>query len=260
MILLIDNYDSFVFNLDRYLRNLGQATKVVRSDEVDLDWIASGEVQAIVISPGPKAPNDAGLSCAVVERFHASLPILGVCLGHQVICQVFGGRIVRAPRPIHGQVSAIEYRDSRLFAGLANPFLAARYHSLVAEAQSLPSELRVTATTQPSDDQAPLVMAVEHTHYPTFGVQFHPESILSAMGYRILANFLQLAQLPTATEVPQADFANRAVWERFARLESTHPRLEPPQSPEALAVLPNRVLSGQQPTDSASQVPASDLP
>ncbi|MGN6544471.1 MAG: anthranilate synthase component II, partial [Aureliella sp.] len=142
MILLIDNYDSFVFNLERYLRRLGQPTTVVRSDEVELERIAAGEYSAIVISPGPKAPEQAGKSLEVVERFHQRVPMLGVCLGHQVICQAFGARIVRAPRAIHGRSSAIEHHQSRLFAGLPNPFHGARYHSLVADTTTLPAELR----------------------------------------------------------------------------------------------------------------------
>jgi len=260
MILLIDNYDSFVFNLERYLRNLGQTTVVVRSDEVDLAWIAAGHAQAIVISPGPKAPADAGLSLEVVERFHDSVPMLGVCLGHQVICQALGGRIVRAPRAVHGQASAMEHRDSRLLAGLPNPFLAARYHSLVADAATLPTDLRITATTQAPDNRGPLVMAVEHTHHPVFGVQFHPESILSSTGYRILANFLQLAGLPVATELPQADFANQAVWERFVRTQAVPSLAAELHAAAPLAVLPNRVVSATESSPSRPPAPASDLP
>lgn len=229
MILLIDNYDSFVFNLERYLRRLGQPTTVVRSDQVELERIAAGEYSAIVISPGPKAPEQAGKSLEVVERFHRQVPMLGVCLGHQVICQAFGARIVRAPRAIHGQSSAIKHNQSRLFAGLPNPFHAARYHSLVAQPGTLPAELRITGTTTGSsagEAAEPIVMAVEHARWPIFGVQFHPESILSVAGYRILANFLQLAGLPTQGELPELDFATSQVWDQFQHARAVGARAD----------------------------------
>jgi anthranilate synthase/aminodeoxychorismate synthase-like glutamine amidotransferase len=222
MILLIDNYDSFVFNLERYFQRLGQPTVVVRSDEVELERIAAGQYSAIVISPGPKAPEQAGKSLEVVERFHAQVPLLGVCLGHQVICQAFGAKIVRAPRAVHGQSSAVEHQHSRLFAGLPNPFYAARYHSLIADRATLPAELRITGTTATTSGNRPgaaaaesIVMAVEHTRWPVFGVQFHPESILSVVGYRILANFLELAGLPSRADLPELDFASNQVWDQF---------------------------------------------
>lgn len=232
MILLIDNYDSFVFNLERYLRRLGQPTTVVRSDEVPLERIAAGDYSAVVISPGPKAPEQAGKSLQVIERFHAQVPMLGVCLGHQAICQAFGAKIVRAPRAIHGQSSPIEHRQSRLFAGLPNPFQAARYHSLVADPATMPSELRITGTTTSStaisdavtSGAEPIVMAVEHTRWPVFGVQFHPESILSVVGYRILANFLELAGLPTLAQLPELDFASSQVWNQFEQAKSASDR------------------------------------
>lgn len=220
MILLIDNYDSFVFNLERYLRRLGQQTEVIRNDEVPLDRIASGEFSAVVISPGPKAPEHAGKTLEVIERFHRQIPMLGVCLGHQAICQALGARIVRAPQAVHGQSSPIEHQQSRLFAGLPSPFQAARYHSLIVDPSSLPESLKVTGWTASGKagdarQSPPVIMAVEHVHLPLLGVQFHPESILSDVGYRILANFLQLAGLPVTSPLPMADFASPGVWENF---------------------------------------------
>lgn len=216
MILLVDNYDSFVFNLERYLKRLGQVTHVVRNDRVDLDKIASGEYRAIIISPGPKSPDEAGLSLEIIRRFHEQLPILGVCLGHQAICQAMGAEIVRAPRAVHGRSSQITYRPSRLFDGLPNPFDAARYHSLVARPSSIPACLQVTGTCKDESDE-PLVMAVEHSSSPLFGVQFHPESILSEVGYRILANFLSVAGVMADDVLPPTDFANQQVWTNFIK-------------------------------------------
>lgn len=233
MILLIDNYDSFVFNLQRYLVRLGQSTLVVRNDQVDFDRLAGDEYSAVVISPGPKAPQQAGKCIEVVERFAHRLPMLGVCLGHQVICQALGARIVRAPRAVHGQASPVEHHQSRLFSGLPSPFLAARYHSLMADPTSMPTELRVSGTTDAGSGQPPIIMAVEHDHHPIFGVQFHPESILSCVGYRILANFLNLAGIPAIQSLPETDFASSDVWENFSdQSRVSHPTLEP------LAVLP----------------------
>ena len=230
MILLIDNYDSFVFNLERYVRRLGQPTRVERSDEVELDHIAAGHYSAVIISPGPKAPAQAGRSLEVVERFHTRVPILGVCLGHQVICQALGANIVRAPRAVHGQSSPIEHQQSRLFAGLPNPFQAARYHSLIAERASLPAELRVTGTTagivgENADQHPPIVMSVEHVELPVFGVQFHPESILSDVGYRILANFLELAGLELTGPLPSTDFTSDNVWDSFLQTRAQATRI-----------------------------------
>ncbi len=216
MLLLIDNYDSFVFNLERYLSRLGQECVVVRNDQVDLDAIASGRYQAIVISPGPQTPDQAGKSLQVIETFHATVPILGVCLGHQAICQAFGARIVRAPSAVHGKSSWIEPIDSRLFAGLPAPFSAARYHSLVADPATIPDVLRVTGITHDAQGKTPIVMAVEHVTSPVFGVQFHPESILSDVGYRILANFLELAGLSVPVELPASDLASPQLGNTFS--------------------------------------------
>lgn len=190
MILVIDNYDSFVYNLDRYLRRMGQSTRVVRSDAISADAISGLSVDAIVISPGPKSPDEAGCSMEVVRRLAGQIPILGVCLGHQAIGQAFGARIIRAHAPMHGKSSLIEHDGSPLFDGIPIRFSVGRYHSLVIEPESLPDSIRTTAW---SDDGT--IMAVQHVQHPVFGVQFHPESILTTAGYQILANFLKLSGL-----------------------------------------------------------------
>lgn len=190
MILLIDNYDSFVYNLDRYLQRLGQKTLVVRSDAITLEAIGRLSLDAIVISPGPKSPDEAGCSMEVVRRLSEQTPILGVCLGHQAIGQAFGGRIVRAPSPMHGKSSIIHHNGAPLFHGIPNRFQVGRYHSLVIEPASLPTALLATAW---ADDGT--IMAVQHVDHPVYGVQFHPESILTVAGYIVLANFLKLAGL-----------------------------------------------------------------
>lgn len=227
MILLVDNYDSFVFNLQRYFHRLGQTTEVVRNDRVDVDAIAAGRYEAIVISPGPKDPDEAGLSLEIIRRFHQHIPILGVCLGHQAICQAMGAEIVRAPKAVHGSSSPITYQPSRLFEGLPNPFEAARYHSLIASLSSVPECLKIIGTCPDEHGQA-LVMAVEHTQYPLFGVQFHPESILSEVGYSILANFLHIAGIQLTTELPPSDFASEDVWTSFCKTGNTQSHEVPP--------------------------------
>lgn len=199
MILLIDNYDSFVYNLDRYLQRLGQTTLVVRSDAISTESITRLKPAAIVISPGPKSPDDAGCSMEVVRRFSGSIPILGVCLGHQAIAQSFGARIIRAPAPVHGSASWIHHRDSRLMEGLPSPLPVGRYHSLIIDPQTLPDVLRATAWT---DDG--ILMAIEHREHLVFGVQFHPESILTDRGYEILAAFLRHSGLVTGP-IPNTD-------------------------------------------------------
>ena len=195
MILLIDNYDSFVFNLARYLENLGQPTQVVRNDQISLDDVARLNPAAIVLSPGPCTPNEAGCCLDVVRRYTGLIPILGVCLGHQTIAQALGGRIVRTT-PMHGKASAVLHRGEGLFAGLPSPFAAGRYHSLVVEPASLPPCLEVTAWTEDGT-----IMAIAHRQAAVHGVQFHPESILTEAGYPLLANFLRLAGLDVA-QVP----------------------------------------------------------
>jgi anthranilate synthase/aminodeoxychorismate synthase-like glutamine amidotransferase len=185
MILLIDNYDSFVYNLARYVRELGEDALVRRHDAVSLDEIAALRPSHIIISPGPCSPAEAGISIAVVRRFGPTVPILGVCLGHQCIGAAYGARIVRAGRPVHGKASSIHHDGRGLFAGLPNPFRAARYHSLVVARDGLPATLRVTATAEDGE-----IMAVEHVRHPVLGLQFHPESVLTEHGYLLLDRFL----------------------------------------------------------------------
>jgi anthranilate synthase/aminodeoxychorismate synthase-like glutamine amidotransferase len=194
MILLIDNYDSFVHNLARYLRRLSHETVVMRNDAVTIEQIDRLRPQAIVLSPGPCTPNEAGVSLEVVREFSGKVPLLGVCLGHQTIGQAFGGNIVRAGEPMHGRTSLVDHLGRSLFAGLPNPMTACRYHSLVIERASLPTCLEVTAST--SDGS---IMAVQHREHATYGVQFHPEAILTQGGYRLLANFLELAGIDGAS-------------------------------------------------------------
>jgi anthranilate synthase/aminodeoxychorismate synthase-like glutamine amidotransferase len=199
MILLIDNYDSFVYNLARYLAELGCATAVLRNDAATVAEVGLMAPEAIVISPGPCTPNEAGISLELIRQLGPRIPILGVCLGHQALAAAVGGNVIRAPEPVHGRTSLVQHDGMRLFAGLANPLTATRYHSLIVEESSLPRELRITARTA---DGIP--MALEHTTWPAFGVQFHPESILTDLGHRLLANFLALAGIPAGT-VPAGD-------------------------------------------------------
>jgi anthranilate synthase/aminodeoxychorismate synthase-like glutamine amidotransferase len=185
VILVIDNYDSFVHNLARYLRELGWSTQVVRNDGFSLDEIAALKPSHIVISPGPCTPNEAGISVATVRRFGPSIPILGGCLGHQSIGQAFGGRIVRARRPMHGKTSMIRHKGAGVFANLPNPLRATRYHSLVVAKEDLPEDLVITAESQEGE-----IMALAHRRYPIVGLQFHPEAVLTEHGYDLLRNFL----------------------------------------------------------------------
>ncbi len=203
MLLLLDNYDSFVFNLARYFQRLGQITRVERSDAIDAGGVRDLRPSAIVLSPGPCTPREAGCSLAVVRELHAEIPILGVCLGHQAIGAALGGQVARAPEPVHGRASEIVHDNSPLFAGVPSPTRVCRYHSLVLNPASLPATLRTTART--SDG---VVMAIEHRKWPVVGVQFHPESILTGDGYRILANFLRIAGLKVPPSLPagEADF------------------------------------------------------
>lgn len=199
MLLLIDNYDSFVFNLARYFEELGQETWVVRNDALTVDALKASRPEAIVISPGPCTPDQAGISLELVRQLGPEIPILGVCLGHQAIAQALGGRVIRALQPVHGRTSLVEHSETGLFAGLPNPLRATRYHSLIVDERSLPSELRITARTP---DGVP--MAIQHASWRVWGVQFHPESILTDSGHSILANFLHLAGLTTRA-VPAGD-------------------------------------------------------
>jgi anthranilate synthase/aminodeoxychorismate synthase-like glutamine amidotransferase len=188
MLLLIDNYDSFVHNLARYFERLGVETQVLRNDAIDAAGVRSLRPAAIVLSPGPCTPREAGESLAIVRELWAEVPMLGVCLGHQVIAAALGGEIVRASVPVHGRASAVTHDGSRLFAGLPSPLTVGRYHSLAVEPASLTDELQATAWTEDGE-----LMALEHRRRPMFGVQFHPESILTEHGYELLANFLSLA-------------------------------------------------------------------
>lgn len=199
MILLIDNYDSFVHNLARYFRRLGAETLVLRNDAVDATEIRRLAPRAIVLSPGPCTPNEAGCSLDVVRTFTSEIPILGVCLGHQTIGAALGAEVVRAPEPMHGRASKIRHHGAGLFAGLPQPLSVGRYHSLVISPASLPPELLATAWT---DDG--VLMALAHRTQPVFGVQFHPESILTDCGFALLANFLQLAGIPHQTPIPHS--------------------------------------------------------
>ena len=185
MILLIDNYDSFVYNLARYVSELGGSPVVRRHDAVTLAEIATLGPTHIIISPGPCSPKEAGVSTDVVRRFGTTVPILGVCLGHQCIGAAYGGEIVRAGRPMHGKTSQIHHDGSGIFEGLPSPFPATRYHSLVIAPGSVPDQLRVTATSEDGE-----IMAVQHREHPVTGVQFHPESVLTEHGYHMLARFL----------------------------------------------------------------------
>lgn len=193
MILLIDNYDSFVFNLARYLEELGQETSVVRNDALTIPEMTALQPDAIIISPGPCTPNEAGISLDVIRHLSETTPMLGVCLGHQAIASAFGGRVIRAPEPVHGRTSLIHHRGEDLFHDLPTPLRATRYHSLIAEESSLPAELTVTARTQDG-----LIMGLSHRTRRCYGVQFHPESVLTEHGHLLLANFLRLAGLPAA--------------------------------------------------------------
>jgi anthranilate synthase/aminodeoxychorismate synthase-like glutamine amidotransferase len=200
MILLIDNYDSFVHNLARYLRRLGHETLVVRNDAITPEEVIHRRPAAIVLSPGPCTPREAGCSLELVRRVAGQIPVLGVCLGHQVIGAAFGGAVTRAAQPMHGRASRINHHGDGIFAGLSSPLLVGRYHSLIVEEATLPSELEVTARAHDG-----IVMALAHRRWPIFGVQFHPESILTEGGYTILANFLRLAELEMPANLPDMD-------------------------------------------------------
>ncbi len=194
MILLIDNYDSFVHNLARYFERLGQTTLVVRNDAMDVAQARQLNPQAIVLSPGPCTPFEAGCSLELVDKLGAHTPLLGVCLGHQTIAAALGGRVVRSPQPMHGRTSLIRHTGQGVFDGAPQPLRACRYHSLMVEEASLPPLLEITARTTEG-----VVMALRHRHLPIVGLQFHPESILTDAGYLLLANFLRMAGIePTA--------------------------------------------------------------
>lgn len=197
MLLLIDNYDSFAHNLARYFVQLGQELVVVRNDAVDVAAVRNLRPQAIVFSPGPCAPAQAGSTLQIVRELHTEVPMLGVCLGHQTIGEALGGRVVRA-EPTHGRASEIVHKGEGIFSGLPSPLRAARYHSLVVDEATLPTCLQVTARTTNG-----ALMALAHRQYPVVGVQFHPESVLTPHGYALLAGFLRIAELEVPRELPE---------------------------------------------------------
>jgi anthranilate synthase component II len=195
-IVVVDNYDSFVYNLVQYIGELGGDPIVVRNDAVTVDELAALQPDGILISPGPGRPEDAGISCAVIEELGPRVPLFGVCLGHQAIGQVFGGDVVRAPSLMHGKTSTVRHEGQGVLVGLPDPFTATRYHSLVIDPASMPSSLEVLGTSANENgetDADRIVMAVRHREFPIHGVQFHPESILTEGGHRIVQNFLDLA-------------------------------------------------------------------
>ncbi len=191
MILLIDNYDSFVYNLARYFRELGEQVRVVRNDALTVAEVEALRPTHIVLSPGPQTPQEAGICVSLVQQLGRHIPLLGVCLGHQCIGAAFGGRIVRAERPMHGKAAPAWHGEEGLFDGLSNPLTVGRYHSLVIERATLPSVLQVTARSAEGE-----IMAVRHQQWPVFGVQFHPESVLTAHGYDLLRHFLAVSPCP----------------------------------------------------------------
>lgn len=190
MLLMIDNYDSFTYNVVQYFGELNVDVEVVRNDKISLTEIEQKAPEYLVISPGPCTPNEAGISLEAIKGFAGKLPLLGICLGHQSIGQAFGGKIVRAKQVMHGKTSPVYHNDKGVFAGLPNPFQATRYHSLVIEQESLPDCLEVTAWTQHEDGSMDEIMGIQHRELPIEGVQFHPESILTEHGHQLLNNFL----------------------------------------------------------------------
>jgi len=192
MLLMIDNYDSFTYNVVQFLGELGAEVQVYRNDAISLEEIEAMAPDQIVLSPGPCTPDQAGISLAVVERFAVKMPILGICLGHQSIGQAFGGRIIRAGKVMHGKLSPIHHRATGVFRGLANPMTATRYHSLVIDKATLPESLEITAWTEDENGNLEEIMAVRHKSFAVEGVQFHPESIMSEHGHQLLENFLQV--------------------------------------------------------------------
>lgn len=191
MLLMIDNYDSFTYNLVQYLQALGAEVRVERNDALSVDQIEKLAPERIVVSPGPCTPNEAGVSLEVIERLGRSTPILGVCLGHQSIGQAYGGKVIRAGRIMHGKTSHIRHEGHGVFAGLPDGYEATRYHSLVVEKSSLPAELEITAWTENDDGSFEEIMGLRHREFPVEGVQFHPESILTEHGHALLKNFLE---------------------------------------------------------------------
>jgi anthranilate synthase/aminodeoxychorismate synthase-like glutamine amidotransferase len=221
MILLIDNYDSFVYNLARYVQELGETPLVKRHDAISIEEIFELAPSHIIISPGPCAPREAGISTEVVRQVGPRIPILGVCLGHQCIGEAYGGQILRAGAPMHGKTSRIHHFGTGLFEGLPNPFTATRYHSLVIARSSLPEKLRVTATSEDGE-----IMGVQHAEYPVHGVQFHPESVLTEHGYRLLDHFLHGVPAIPRTLPTGADGASLQEGQEESTLASAPPPVD----------------------------------
>jgi anthranilate synthase component 2 len=194
MLLLIDNYDSFTFNLVHFLGDLGARCEVWRNDKISVAQVLAKQPEAIVLSPGPCTPNEAGICMDLIAAAAGKIPVLGVCLGHQAIGQVFGGQVVRAPVPMHGKLSAVNHAGTDIFANLPNPFQATRYHSLIVARETLPETLIATAWTEDGPEGKGIVMGMRHRSLPIFGVQFHPESIASEHGHELLGNFLSIAR------------------------------------------------------------------
>jgi anthranilate synthase component II len=191
LLLMIDNYDSFTYNLVQYLGELGQDVQVYRNDEIDLKKVADLKPKYIVISPGPCTPNEAGISVPLIHEFAGKIPLLGVCLGHQSIGQAFGGKIIHAKQLMHGKTSQIHHKNIGVFKDLPNPYIATRYHSLVIERETLPDCLEITAWTQDANGEFDEIMGVKHKTLAIEGVQFHPESVLTEYGHALLDNFLK---------------------------------------------------------------------
>jgi anthranilate synthase/aminodeoxychorismate synthase-like glutamine amidotransferase len=191
MILILDNYDSFTYNLVQYLGEMGETLEVHRNDALTVDEVGALQPEAIVLSPGPCTPTEAGITVPLIQRWGATIPMLGVCLGHQAIGEAYGGKVVRAGRVMHGKTSLLEHDGTDLFDGLPRPLRVMRYHSLVVEPTTLPSVLEVTARATDSADE---IHALRHREHPVWGVQFHPESVLTEAGRALLANFLRLAR------------------------------------------------------------------
>lgn len=219
-VLLIDNYDSFVFNLARYLEELGAETEVVRNDAVSVADLRQLALDALILSPGPCTPLEAGICMEAVRELGDTVPILGVCLGHQAIGAALGGKVVRASEPVHGRTSLIEHDGNGLFAGCPHPLQVTRYHSLIVDRNSLPNCLRMTAWTPEGT-----IMAMQHVHWPVYGVQFHPESVLTHHGHRMLKNFLQLVGSEPTSSLPPGDLLlNEAADDDFYRRKISYPR------------------------------------
>jgi len=221
MILLLDNYDSFVYNLARYVRELGETPVVRRHDAVTVDEVAAMGPSHIIISPGPCSPAEAGISTEVVRQLGPTVPILGVCLGHQCIGAAYGGEIVRAGQPMHGKTSMIHHRGGGILAGLPTPFRATRYHSLVIDPASVPPALEVIATSEDGE-----IMAVRHTRHPVHGVQFHPESVLTEHGYRLIDHFLHGVPAEARVLPVAADGALVPVGPEMSTLASDPPSVD----------------------------------